>query len=299
MKTKEILTIVIAILLFTCTKPDPNLVIIRGNVTNPNGTYVLFESNDTTYATTLNEIGTFEITFSLDSAKYIRFKHGTEETSMYVKPGDKIYLTIDPNQFDESIHYEGSETSSFLARLFLWRENTDFYGKEYYLGSPDEFKMKLEDLKAKLFSEFKTINDSSFIKAQKAYLNRFLSRYIREQKQFSKNEKDVRVFTMEKAEIDKKYDFEAAIDSLNFEKYSAMLNEYSDTINSLISKLTDKEMIKNSKEILQYNINWYTQKKKIVLIKYPKRVNLQQILLMLIKMGFNFHYPLLKAGLFM
>jgi hypothetical protein len=122
MKTKILITIAIATLLFACTKTNPNLVTITGKITNPIGESVTFSSNDTSYVTTTNEDGTFEITFSLDSSIYLNFKHGVEHTAMYAKPGDKINLTIDTKQFDESVMYEGSVASSFLAKKYLLEE---------------------------------------------------------------------------------------------------------------------------------------------------------------------------------
>ena len=99
MKIKTLSTIAIATVLFACTKSDLNLVTITGKITNPLGVSVGFISKDTTYSTALNDDGTFEIGFSLDSSTYLDFKHGNEQTAMYVYPGDKIKLTIDPVKF--------------------------------------------------------------------------------------------------------------------------------------------------------------------------------------------------------
>ena len=115
MNLKNLTTIVFATILFACTKTDPNQVTITGKITNPIGENVAFSNRDTSYSTTANEYGTFSISFVLDSAKYLNFEHGVERTAMFIKPGDKINLTIDTELFDETIKYEGSEESSFLA----------------------------------------------------------------------------------------------------------------------------------------------------------------------------------------
>ena len=115
---KLFLVIITVTLLVACSKKNPNLVIITGKIAHPIGESVTFASTDTSYLTTTNEDGTFEIRFSLDSATYLDFSHGVEITAMYVKPGDRINLSIDTEQFDETIAYEGSIASSFLAKKY-------------------------------------------------------------------------------------------------------------------------------------------------------------------------------------
>ena len=44
---------------------------------------------------------------------------------MYVKPGDNIQLTINSNEFDETIFYTGSSASNFLAKKYLLNEKLD------------------------------------------------------------------------------------------------------------------------------------------------------------------------------
>jgi hypothetical protein len=107
-------------------KPLEN-VVISGKVTNPlSETVSILFSNETNNETdSLNQSGSFKIEFRLEEAKYVSFKHGPETTAMYVKPGDKIQLTIDPNEFDETIFYTGSSASNFLAKKYLLDEKLD------------------------------------------------------------------------------------------------------------------------------------------------------------------------------
>ena len=95
MNLKYITIIACITLLVSCTKTDPNQVTITGKITNPIGESVIFSNQDTSYSTTTNEEGTFVISFNLDSASYLNFEHGVERTAMYVRPGDKIKLSID------------------------------------------------------------------------------------------------------------------------------------------------------------------------------------------------------------
>jgi len=122
MKLKNLLTIALATLLFACTNTTPNKVTISGVITNPKGDTIEIRMIDTTYIATLNENARFDITFSLDSATYLSFFHGDEITSMYLNGGEKVSLTIDTEQFDETIQYKGSDESNFLAWKYLYIE---------------------------------------------------------------------------------------------------------------------------------------------------------------------------------
>ena len=82
MNLKNLMTIILATLLFACTKTDPNQVTITGEITNPKGESVIFSNQDTSYSTTANEDGSFVISFNLDSATNLNFEHGVEHTAM-------------------------------------------------------------------------------------------------------------------------------------------------------------------------------------------------------------------------
>ena len=70
MNAKNITLTVCVTLLVACTKTDPNMVTISGNITNPIGESSIFSNQDTSYSTTVNEDGTFSISFILIDKKY-------------------------------------------------------------------------------------------------------------------------------------------------------------------------------------------------------------------------------------
>ena len=115
MNLKTLTIILCATLLFACTKTDPKQVTITGKITNPIGESVIFSNQDTAYSTTANKDGSFSISFLLDSAEYLNFEHGVERTAMFVKPSDKINLTIDTELFDETIKYRNGSFPIFFT----------------------------------------------------------------------------------------------------------------------------------------------------------------------------------------
>ena len=264
MNFKNLTIILCATLLFACTKTDPNQVTITGEIINPKGESVIFSNQDTSYSTTTNKDGAFTISFNLDSATNLNFEHGVERTAMYVKPGDKIKLSIDTEEFDETIKYEGSEESSFLAKLYLLAEKNDFLGEVLYLSNLEEYKAILDIFKNDVFEEFGTITDSSFIKEQIAGLDEMSNMFIDQQEKLADYTEDVRTYMWETREIGSEFNFYAAMDSLNGEQFSNMIERYSAEFLALLSKVTDAEFIAEAKDkITKTSKNWLERKMAI------------------------------------
>jgi len=265
MKVKLLIAIISAALLVACTQTNPNLVIITGEITNPKGESASFKGKDTTYVTGVNEDGTFEISFILDSAKYLDFSHGVEVTAMYVYPGDRIHLTIDTKKFDETITYEGSATSSYLAKKYLLREGYDFFGEVYYLGSVDEYQASLDEYKSSLGSELEAIKDSVFIEHEMSNNDKNTAYYAKRQAKFQENlseyGEDVRIYLMKFNKVVYKYNFYTAIDSLNSDEFDSMLNDFRMEIDGLISSLTDVDYAKKQEDHLEERISMWRERK--------------------------------------
>jgi thiol-disulfide isomerase/thioredoxin len=261
MKSKVLFTIALSTLLFACTKTDPNLVTISGKITNPIGEDISFFNQDTTYSTTTNENDNFSISFLLDSATYINFGHGVEITAMYIKPGDKINLTIDTELFDETIQYKGSVESSFLAKKYLIEEENDFRGETYYMSTANEYKENLYQFKSALINEFGEITDSIFINHEIEDVDEMIDYFIKQQSKLSDYSKDVRKYMWETSKASRNYNFYSVIDSLNMEQFNIMLDDYSNEFLSLLSKVTDADFIVEAKEKIKKTTSSWREKK--------------------------------------
>ena len=252
-------------LLYSCKNTDPNFVTISGKITNPVEESVSFQSKDTIYSTTLAEEGTFTISFSVDSSIYIDLRHGEEQTALYILPGDEIYLTIDTRQFDETIQYQNSPASSFLANKYLWWEKADLYGEKYYMLSNLEYLSFYDEYKQPLVIKLGAITDTSFTKNELSELDHRLNRVIKRQGELqefiSEKGEGVRTFLWEREKIDDHYNFELAIDSLSISEFNKMLNEFSDTISQLLGKVENVDFVKVYKENTEQSLNWWRDRK--------------------------------------
>lgn len=116
-------------ILYGCSQ-DPNLVTINGTIVNQVNDTVMLNFPDTSYQATLNSNGRFKIMFSQDSAQYATLIHG-EMARLFLKPGDKVTVKFDTDEFDETMSYENSPESSFLADKVITTEKEIFTVKPY------------------------------------------------------------------------------------------------------------------------------------------------------------------------
>ena len=62
-----------------------------------------------------------------------------------------IELSINTDEFDESVKYIKVKQSNFLARKYLINEEFNFYSKDFYLGSIEEYNLSLNKYKSSIF----------------------------------------------------------------------------------------------------------------------------------------------------
>lgn len=268
MKPKQILTtvliIVAGIYLVMNTETDPNQVTITGEITNPKAELVTFSNQDTTYSTTANEDGAFAISFNLDSATYLNFGHGVETTAMYVHPGDEIKLSIDTEEFDETIEYKGSSSSSYLAKKYLLEEGNDFFGKVYYMSNSEAYKAILDNFKIEVINEFGDINDSTFINSEIASIDKDISYFIGRQEKLAEYSEDARTYMWETRNIARDFNFYAAIDSLNSIDFNNMAEQYAAAFQASLNNVTDTEFIVTAKERITKTTDSWLERKTAV-----------------------------------
>ena len=268
MKPKQILTtvliIVAGIYLVMNTETDPNQVTITGEITNPKAELVTFSNQDTTYSTNANEDGTFAISFNLDSATYLNFGHGVETTAMYVHPGDEIKLSIDTEEFDETIEYKGSSSSSYLAKKYLLEEGKDFFGKVYYMSNSEAYKAILDNFKIEVINEFGDITDSTFINSEIASIDKDISYFIGRQEKLAEYSEDARTYMWETRNIARDFNFYAAIDSLNSIDFNNMAEQYAAAFQASLNNVTDAEFIVTAKERITKTTDSWLERKTAV-----------------------------------
>ena len=191
---------------------------------------------------------------------------------MYVKPGDNIELSLNTEEFDETVKYKGSEASNFLAKKYLIREQFNFYSKDFYLGSTEDYNLALKDYKSSILQASNSISDTAFVNKQSNEIDREINYFTDSKEEFMTSyEADVREFIFEKVNLtNEKYNWNAIIDTMNIEGFNEIIAEYENNIKLLIEKLVKSdESISKKLEQFEDDIK-YNRERKLSIINQPQ-----------------------------
>jgi thiol-disulfide isomerase/thioredoxin len=91
------------------------------------GEFQLYGSDDFEIKSQVNDSGKFVLFFDAIKPGYYTMRFGGERASIYLSPGDSLHLSLDPEQFDESLVFKGigSGCNNYLVGRYLLDEKMD------------------------------------------------------------------------------------------------------------------------------------------------------------------------------
>jgi thiol-disulfide isomerase/thioredoxin len=175
---KKLVLLVAAFAIFSC-KNEPEVpkdyVTLSGKIENKNSDS-LYIHQGRNYSKTIkvNEDGTFKDTLKVNDGVYGLYD-GSESSSLYLKNGFDITMSLNTKQFDESISYtgNGSESSNYIAQKALLEEN--LYPPSLFDMEEEAFKAEAAIIHSKLvaFLDKNKNLDSTLLANEQKSLNTF------------------------------------------------------------------------------------------------------------------------------
>ncbi|MBF26081.1 MAG: thioredoxin [Flavobacteriales bacterium] len=148
---------------------------IHGVITNPKSDSIKIYNDELNYGARINYKNEFKLALEIDSADYFTFYDGNETTVIYLKPGECISLTLDTQEFDETITYINSEESNFLAKKYLIEENYfDLDIDSIYALNDSLYFNFFKILKEKLITELHNLSNNDFIDKETYNINQIM-----------------------------------------------------------------------------------------------------------------------------
>ena len=150
---KKLLFILILLSVLTSCTNSVEYALVSGEITNPTSDTGAIRDNigNLIKKISINKDGSFSDTI-YNVNGYYNFSDGNEHSAIYLENGYNLKITLDTNEFDETISYtgKGSEENNYLAQKYLLDETT--------LGTPkDLFMLNEKDFLAKITSFEKEI----------------------------------------------------------------------------------------------------------------------------------------------
>ena len=120
---KKLLIAICALAIVACKEEPKDYVTFSGKITDKSSDSVVLRTRTYSKTIKVNEDGTFSDTLKVETGVY-NFYDGNESTSVFLKNGYDINITLDTKMFDETIKYTGTgaEQSAFLAEKALLEE---------------------------------------------------------------------------------------------------------------------------------------------------------------------------------
>ncbi len=175
---KKIAYLFIVFLIVSCTSKPKDYVTLSGTITDKNSDSVVIRTRTFSKTIKVADDGTFSDTLKVESGVY-NFYDGKESSSIFLKNGYDINITLDTKMFDETISFSGngSESSSFLAKYALLNE--ELLDQEFLDMDKETFTKTFETIETKLtaaVNESKgidTLVTNSSLKSIKPMLNSY------------------------------------------------------------------------------------------------------------------------------
>ena len=162
---KLALLLVAFVALYSCEQePKVDYTLFSGKIDNPVGkNIIVLKGREAVKSIDLNDDGTFSDTLRVEPG-YYAVRHGRESSSIYLNPGDNLNLTLNPEEFDESIAYtgEGSANNNYLAAKYLTDEKLSGDFTKVFAMEEADFLAKIteiNDAKAKLLNDTENISE--------------------------------------------------------------------------------------------------------------------------------------------
>lgn len=135
-------------LLFSCEEEKDKTVytVFSGNIENTEVDSISIRSGDYSQKIALQEDGTFSDTLNLPQEGYYTLTVGNETTSMYLEPETSNSLSLNTEEFDESIKYTGDNAAenNYLAQKFLLSEKIGIGPRDMSTMSEDSLIMLVD-----------------------------------------------------------------------------------------------------------------------------------------------------------
>ena len=260
MKNSSFYTLSIILLtIFSCSK-NLNTVSITGTIINPVNNTVMINYTDTTYTATIDDNGQFYIEVSQDSAQYATLVHG-EMTTMFLKPGDEIKISFNTEEFDETMNFQNSPESSFLAYKLISTEQRDFYGEALYLLDEGDYKDDLVEYENTMLERLNTFENGYFKSTEIKKLETSIARYTKQKEGFSERTELELEYMWNTQLLYREYNFYSLIEKSERAEYIEKLTEFKSKMLQSLERLNDDDGYEKEREKIMAVVDKWKERK--------------------------------------
>ena len=155
----HLLLLLFAVFFYACTEnkaPEKiSSATLKGMIENPIGEEVKVSNGEEKYSTPVEE-GQFSLEIPVQEEGRFTLKHGNQYAFLYLEPGDDISLTINAEEFDQTLQFtgKGAEENNYIIKKYLLKEDLTKDFEAWYSMAPEDFVEKWNDINRQLNAHF-------------------------------------------------------------------------------------------------------------------------------------------------
>ena len=158
-------------------------VTFSGKILNPNGNEIIIQGKEFTKKIDLLGDGSFSDTLRVPEKQYFySFFDGNEYTSLFLRNGYNLHLTLNTKEFDESIRYtgKGSINNNYLARKYLFQEQV--FSDTIFILQQRAFEDKIVQIEKEFIDLLENIQgiDTNLVAGEQKSRNQLIQRIKQE-----------------------------------------------------------------------------------------------------------------------
>ena len=177
---KKLIALVSVFAIIACKEEPKDYATLSGKITNPSETKTITVLKGRNYKKEIkmNDDGTFSDTLKIEEGIYY-FKHGDEYGKVFLKNDNKTSLTLDNNDFDKTLKFEGDDANRsnfYIAKTLMVDEYLD---NDTFDLPEDEFNKAVSGLKdgfTTLKADYPGL-DETFFKDEEDNLDKMIKSY--------------------------------------------------------------------------------------------------------------------------
>ncbi|WP_421878074.1 TlpA family protein disulfide reductase [Marinoscillum sp.] len=154
-----------ALLFFACTKQEAEAptTTISGTITNPKSEIISFRVGEETLTDSLDAEGGFNVTVMVNEPTEVRFNHGGEYGSLYIRPGDAVSFSLETSEFDETLTFSGdaADINNYKASLVLLNDTIMSF-KDLMVLEEEDYIRAQDSIYALRLASLDSVSDEVF-----------------------------------------------------------------------------------------------------------------------------------------
>ena len=173
----------------------------------------------------------------------------------------EIKISFNTEEFDETMNFQNSPESSFLAYKLISTEQRDFYGEALYLSDEGDYKDDLVEYENTILERLNTFENGYFKSTEIKKLETSIARYTKQKEGFSERTELELEYMWNTQLLYREYNFYSLIEKSDRAEYIEKLTEFKSKMLQSLERLKDDDGYEKEREKIMAVVGKWKERK--------------------------------------